>query len=164
MSGVCPARRSEVFVVFSGGSKPSAVISGVSEKIMELARKQRMNTDVRKNIFCIIMTSEVCNNFCSIMANFVLKLRTSFDPVFLVISGFCGRVRKIVEVGFETQTRKGDCSRHTGHQHSGKTVQSLLFVSAAKVLRVPQTFSGVNILERLCCCGFYRRLVLRYLG
>ncbi|KAL4826884.1 hypothetical protein H8958_012233 [Nasalis larvatus] len=30
----------------------------VSSKILELARKQRMNTDVRRNIFCTIMTSE----------------------------------------------------------------------------------------------------------
>uniref|UniRef100_A0A8C8WKE0 Nucleolar MIF4G domain-containing protein 1 n=1 Tax=Panthera leo TaxID=9689 RepID=A0A8C8WKE0_PANLE len=30
----------------------------VSGKILELARKQRMNTDVRRNIFCTIMTSE----------------------------------------------------------------------------------------------------------
>ncbi|KAG8573426.1 hypothetical protein GDO81_012402 [Engystomops pustulosus] len=30
----------------------------VSAKIMDLARKQRMNTDIRRNIFCIIMTSE----------------------------------------------------------------------------------------------------------
>ncbi|XP_072820159.1 nucleolar MIF4G domain-containing protein 1 isoform X2 [Vicugna pacos] len=30
----------------------------VSAKILELARKQRMNTDVRRNIFCTIMTSE----------------------------------------------------------------------------------------------------------
>ncbi|XP_017328525.2 nucleolar MIF4G domain-containing protein 1 [Ictalurus punctatus] len=29
-----------------------------SAKVLELARKQRMNTDVRRNIFCIIMTSE----------------------------------------------------------------------------------------------------------
>lgn len=28
-------------------------------KLLELARKQRMNTDVRKNIFLVIMTSEV---------------------------------------------------------------------------------------------------------
>ncbi len=37
----------------------SSTITGVSEKILELARKQRMNTDVRRNIFCVIMTSEV---------------------------------------------------------------------------------------------------------
>jgi hypothetical protein len=30
-----------------------------SEKLLELARKQRMNTDVRRNIFCILMTAEV---------------------------------------------------------------------------------------------------------
>ncbi|XP_036905405.1 nucleolar MIF4G domain-containing protein 1 isoform X2 [Sturnira hondurensis] len=30
----------------------------VSTKMLELARKQRMNTDVRRNIFCTIMTSE----------------------------------------------------------------------------------------------------------
>ncbi|XP_066092595.1 nucleolar MIF4G domain-containing protein 1 isoform X1 [Saccopteryx bilineata] len=30
----------------------------VSAKILELARKQRMNTNVRRNIFCTIMTSE----------------------------------------------------------------------------------------------------------
>ncbi|XP_053120720.1 nucleolar MIF4G domain-containing protein 1 [Hemicordylus capensis] len=33
-------------------------IGKMSSKIMELARKQRMNTDIRKNIFCILMTSE----------------------------------------------------------------------------------------------------------
>ncbi|XP_034495988.1 LOW QUALITY PROTEIN: nucleolar MIF4G domain-containing protein 1 [Ailuropoda melanoleuca] len=35
--------------------QPSRTVSG---KILELARKQRMNTDVRRNIFCTIMTSE----------------------------------------------------------------------------------------------------------
>ncbi|XP_008054604.1 nucleolar MIF4G domain-containing protein 1 [Carlito syrichta] len=30
----------------------------VSSKMLELARKQRMNTDIRRNIFCTIMTSE----------------------------------------------------------------------------------------------------------
>lgn len=29
-----------------------------SAKVLELARKQRMNTEVRRNIFCVIMTSE----------------------------------------------------------------------------------------------------------
>uniref|UniRef100_A0A6P7FR44 Nucleolar MIF4G domain-containing protein 1 homolog n=1 Tax=Diabrotica virgifera virgifera TaxID=50390 RepID=A0A6P7FR44_DIAVI len=31
---------------------------GFSSKLLELARKQRMNTDVRRNIFCIIMSAE----------------------------------------------------------------------------------------------------------
>ncbi|EFN71840.1 Nucleolar MIF4G domain-containing protein 1 [Camponotus floridanus] len=29
-----------------------------SEKILELARKQRMNTDIRRDIFCVLMTAE----------------------------------------------------------------------------------------------------------
>ncbi|OPJ85314.1 nucleolar MIF4G domain-containing protein 1 [Patagioenas fasciata monilis] len=33
-------------------------IGKVSAKIMELARKQRMNTDIRRSIFCVLMTSE----------------------------------------------------------------------------------------------------------
>lgn len=36
-------------------STPGGQFSG---KVLELARKQRMNTDVRKNIFCVVMTSE----------------------------------------------------------------------------------------------------------
>lgn len=32
--------------------------SEYSEQILELARKQRMNTDIRRNIFCILMTAE----------------------------------------------------------------------------------------------------------
>ncbi|XP_069770849.1 nucleolar MIF4G domain-containing protein 1 [Narcine bancroftii] len=34
------------------------VVGELSGKIMELAGKQRMNTDIRKNIFCVVMTSE----------------------------------------------------------------------------------------------------------
>lgn len=30
-----------------------------NSKLLELARKQHMNTDVRKNVFLIMMTSEV---------------------------------------------------------------------------------------------------------
>lgn len=49
-----------------------------SAKVLELARKQRMNTEVRRNIFCVIMTSEdyldafekllrfVVNRLCSV--------------------------------------------------------------------------------------------------
>lgn len=29
-----------------------------SAKILDLARKQRMNTDIRRNIFCVVMSSE----------------------------------------------------------------------------------------------------------
>ncbi|XP_034415479.1 nucleolar MIF4G domain-containing protein 1 [Cyclopterus lumpus] len=39
-------------------SKPSTAGGQFSAKVLELARKQRMNTEVRRNIFCVIMTSE----------------------------------------------------------------------------------------------------------
>ncbi|XP_046526162.1 nucleolar MIF4G domain-containing protein 1 isoform X3 [Equus quagga] len=47
-------------MIDSGQQKiPQKQLAGtVSSKILELARKQRMNTDVRRNIFCTIMTSE----------------------------------------------------------------------------------------------------------
>ncbi|TRY88693.1 hypothetical protein DNTS_026132, partial [Danionella cerebrum] len=37
---------------------PSSKGEQYSSKILELARKQRMNTDIRRNIFCVIMASE----------------------------------------------------------------------------------------------------------
>ncbi|XP_063777970.1 nucleolar MIF4G domain-containing protein 1 [Pseudophryne corroboree] len=42
----------------SSVTKPSQTIGKLSAKIMDLARKQRMNTDIRRNIFCVLMTSE----------------------------------------------------------------------------------------------------------
>ncbi|CAL8322325.1 unnamed protein product [Boreogadus saida] len=39
--------------------KPTTAPGGqFSAKVLEQARKQRMNTDVRRNIFCVVMTSE----------------------------------------------------------------------------------------------------------
>ncbi|XP_056015685.1 nucleolar MIF4G domain-containing protein 1-like [Ostrea edulis] len=35
-----------------------SVVGDVSSQLLELARKQRMNTDIRKNIFCVIMSSQ----------------------------------------------------------------------------------------------------------
>ncbi|KAI2662518.1 Nucleolar MIF4G domain-containing protein 1 [Labeo rohita] len=37
---------------------PSTKGEQYSAKILELARKQRMNTDIRRNIFCVLMSSE----------------------------------------------------------------------------------------------------------
>ncbi|XP_053215362.1 nucleolar MIF4G domain-containing protein 1 [Podarcis raffonei] len=42
----------------SNQMQPILTVGKVSSKILELARKQRMNTDIRRNIFCILMTSE----------------------------------------------------------------------------------------------------------
>ncbi|PWA18246.1 hypothetical protein CCH79_00004111 [Gambusia affinis] len=39
-------------------SKQSAAEGQFSQKVLELARKQRMNTEIRRNIFCVLMTSE----------------------------------------------------------------------------------------------------------
>ncbi|XP_047424042.1 nucleolar MIF4G domain-containing protein 1 [Mugil cephalus] len=38
--------------------KESSAEGQFSGKVLELAKKQRMNTDVRRNIFCVLMTSE----------------------------------------------------------------------------------------------------------
>lgn len=35
-----------------------------SEQLLELARKQRMNTDERRNVFCVLMSAEVLDTFC----------------------------------------------------------------------------------------------------
>ena len=48
-------------------------------KLLELARKQRMNTDVRKNVFFVMMTSEV-SNFKPLLPcflPFILRFRAS---------------------------------------------------------------------------------------
>ncbi|XP_056155618.1 nucleolar MIF4G domain-containing protein 1 [Lampris incognitus] len=39
-------------------SKQTTTEGQFSAKVLELARKQRMNTEVRRNIFCVLMTSE----------------------------------------------------------------------------------------------------------
>uniref|UniRef100_A0A8C8CYV9 Nucleolar MIF4G domain-containing protein 1 n=1 Tax=Oncorhynchus tshawytscha TaxID=74940 RepID=A0A8C8CYV9_ONCTS len=39
-------------------SKQTTAEGKFSAKVLDLARKQRMNTDIRRNIFCVIMTSE----------------------------------------------------------------------------------------------------------
>ncbi|XP_029444357.1 nucleolar MIF4G domain-containing protein 1 isoform X2 [Rhinatrema bivittatum] len=42
----------------SNKSQQKLPLGKVSSKILELARKQRMNTDIRRNIFCVLMSSE----------------------------------------------------------------------------------------------------------
>ncbi|XP_061569105.1 nucleolar MIF4G domain-containing protein 1 [Cololabis saira] len=39
-------------------TKQSTAEGQFSAKVLDLAKKQRMNTDIRKNIFCVVMTSE----------------------------------------------------------------------------------------------------------
>lgn len=54
-----------------------------NEALLKLARQQRMNTDVRRNIFCIIMGSEVCTIPHFESRSFL------FDSW---LKGFCGRL------------------------------------------------------------------------
>lgn len=49
-------------------------------KLLELARKQRMNTDVRKNVFLVMMTSEV-SNFKPLLDPLCFTLHTYVCPV-----------------------------------------------------------------------------------
>ena len=51
-----PKQRSSLMLVSDPCS--SCPSSQVSAKMLEFARKQRMNTDVRRNIFCTVMSSE----------------------------------------------------------------------------------------------------------
>lgn len=41
----------------TSNDKPQSEV--FSQKLLDLARKQRMNTDARRSIFCIIMSAEV---------------------------------------------------------------------------------------------------------
>ena len=42
-----------------GGGVREAV-EGAGEKLMKLARGQGMNTDIRRAVFCTLLSSEVC--------------------------------------------------------------------------------------------------------
>ncbi|XP_072307053.1 nucleolar MIF4G domain-containing protein 1 [Eucyclogobius newberryi] len=39
-------------------AKETSTVGQFSAKVLDMARKQRMNTEVRRNIFCVLMTSE----------------------------------------------------------------------------------------------------------
>ena len=43
----------------SNKTSESGSSDDINNKILELARQQRMNTEVRRNIFCAIATSDV---------------------------------------------------------------------------------------------------------
>jgi nucleolar MIF4G domain-containing protein 1 len=42
----------------SAQSTSAASTSKFSQKLLDLARKQRMNTELRRNVFCILMSAE----------------------------------------------------------------------------------------------------------
>jgi len=56
----------------------SKTTEGYTLELLELARKQRMNTDTRRNIFCILLTAEVS----SILNFFFMKFPNFFKRFF----------------------------------------------------------------------------------
>ena len=65
-------------------------LSQFSAKVLELAKKQRMNTEVRRNIFCVLMTSE------DYLDAFEKLLRFVIVYVFVFISSWLTKIRKKV--------------------------------------------------------------------
>ncbi|GFU07060.1 nucleolar MIF4G domain-containing protein 1 [Nephila pilipes] len=57
----------------------------VSEKILELARKQHMNTDIRKSIFCIIMTAEDYMNAFEKLLKLSLKNQQEREIIHVIL-------------------------------------------------------------------------------
>lgn len=55
-----------------------------SQKILDLARAQRMNTDVRKNIFCILMTAEDFLDAFEKLHHLGLKERQEREIVYVI--------------------------------------------------------------------------------
>lgn len=102
-----------------------------SANVLNLARKQRMNTEVRRNIFCVIMTSEdyldafekllrfVMNHFISLYfrKNGNVKLNHCWGSFF-----FKAFHLLFVQDGPEGQTREGDSSCSDGLLPSGENL------------------------------------------
>lgn len=57
-----------------------------SQKILDLARAQRMNTDVRKNIFCILMTAEDYLDAFEKLHHLGLKDRQEREIIYVILS------------------------------------------------------------------------------
>ncbi|XP_077978502.1 nucleolar MIF4G domain-containing protein 1-like [Glandiceps talaboti] len=57
----------------------------VGGKILELSRKQRMNTDVRRNIFCIIVTSEDYIDAFNKLLHLNLKVSQEREIVYVIL-------------------------------------------------------------------------------
>jgi nucleolar MIF4G domain-containing protein 1 len=92
-------------------AKPTSTTSEFSQKLLELARKQRMNTDDRRSVFCIIMSAEdYMDAFEKIVQLSIKDQRTIvtviihcclsekvFNPYYAVLSQkFCDHDRKYV--------------------------------------------------------------------
>ncbi|KAM4718024.1 nucleolar MIF4G domain-containing protein 1 isoform 2-T2 [Anableps anableps] len=95
-------------------SKQSAAEGQFSQKVLELARKQRMNTEVRRNIFCVLMTSE-----------------DYLDAFEKLLSSFCFF---LVKNGPEGQAGERDHPRSDGLLPAGEILQRILRRSRREIL------------------------------
>ena len=87
------------------------------EQLLEVARKQGMNTDIRRSIFVVLMTSEVS----------VLLSRLT--------AGLCTRVRPNVAVQAIRNSTARVCTGHTTLRRLRAGVQPVLYARTASPLR-----------------------------
>lgn len=112
-----------------------------SSKVLDLARKQRMNTDIRRNIFCVIMTSEDYLDAFEKLIRCVLfphpfaalkclhtklAIATRFNTWHCIL--FC------VQDGAEGPAGEGDRPRADGLLPPGEELQCLLCCTGREVL------------------------------
>lgn len=79
---------------------PLLSVSQFSAKVLELARKQRMNTDVRRNIFCVIMTSEDYLDAFEKLLRFVVHSLIIFRWLFGLLLFFPILTQSVLQVTF----------------------------------------------------------------
>lgn len=122
-----------------------------SAKVLELARKQRMNTEVRRNIFCVIMTSEdyldafekllrfVVNRLCSVSLCSVGWPKQEmwyelFESCFLSKCKFKAFCLLCAKDGPEGQAGERDCSCSDGLLSAGENLQCVLRCAGREIL------------------------------
>ncbi|MEQ2170953.1 hypothetical protein GOODEAATRI_005712 [Goodea atripinnis] len=83
-------------------AKQSDAQGQFSHKVLELARKQRMNTEVRRNIFCVLMTSEDYLDAFEKLLRFVsAHMEKSFNAFYAVLGEkFCSQDRRFQVIEF----------------------------------------------------------------
>ena len=65
-----------------------------SDKLLELARKMRMNTDIRRTVFCLIMSAEDYMDCAEKLVKLGTKNQTEREVVF-VVTDCCLQVREV---------------------------------------------------------------------
>lgn len=138
-----------------------------SQKVLELARKQRMNTEIRRNIFCVLMTSEDYLDAFEKLLRFVRLTYFSFHAVniakekhdllfflqvgkrkaklfFLWSFSFYEAFFFLVKDGSEGQAGERDRPRSDELLPAGEIIQRILRGSRREILLPRSTLSGTN--------------------